>query len=177
MIATLLLILTAIGSGALLTYLYDTDAPLGARLCAGAGIGMALLGLVGFSWALLLGLTKTSVAMTGATVALPFALLVWPQFLASVKEKLITSVRMGATFILQPSAAGVVLILSYILAAIVLGLFFAHAIFQRDGAIYTSSINSYGDLPFHVSVVSSFAFGENFPPEHPHLAGARLTYP
>ena len=26
-------------------------------------------------------------------------------------------------------------------------------------------------------MVSSFAFGENFPPEHPHLAGARLTYP
>jgi len=26
-------------------------------------------------------------------------------------------------------------------------------------------------------MITSFAYGENFPPEHPEFAGARLTYP
>ncbi|HEV7501373.1 MAG TPA: hypothetical protein VGQ33_15270, partial [Vicinamibacteria bacterium] len=34
-----------------------------------------------------------------------------------------------------------------------------------------------GDLPFHLSIVASFLYGHNFPPEHPELIGARLTYP
>ena len=38
-------------------------------------------------------------------------------------------------------------------------------------------LNNYGDLPFHISVITRFAFGQNFPPEDPTFAGARFTYP
>jgi hypothetical protein len=38
-------------------------------------------------------------------------------------------------------------------------------------------MNNFGDLPFHLSVISSFAFGNNFPPEDPTYAGVRFTYP
>jgi hypothetical protein len=34
-----------------------------------------------------------------------------------------------------------------------------------------------GDMPFHAAVVTGFAHGENFPPQHPELAGTPLTYP
>jgi hypothetical protein len=38
-------------------------------------------------------------------------------------------------------------------------------------------MNNFGDLPFHLSVISSFAYGNNFPPQDPTYAGVRFTYP
>jgi len=38
-------------------------------------------------------------------------------------------------------------------------------------------LNNYGDLPFHLSVITRFAFGQNFPPEDPTFSGVRFTYP
>ena len=32
-------------------------------------------------------------------------------------------------------------------------------------------------FPFHLSVITRFAFGQNYPPEDPTFAGARFTYP
>jgi hypothetical protein len=43
--------------------------------------------------------------------------------------------------------------------------------------IFTGVLNNFGDLPFHLSVISSFAYGNNFPPEDPTYAGVRFTYP
>jgi hypothetical protein len=61
--------------------------------------------------------------------------------------------------------------------AVLLERFFSRAVFERDGAIWTGAINNVGDLPLHASMVTSFAYGANFPPEHSQFAGARLTYP
>ena len=46
-----------------------------------------------------------------------------------------------------------------------------------DGGISTGVDHNLGDLPFHIAVITSFVYGDNFPPEHPELAGVRLTYP
>src|SRR5205085_7941991 len=43
--------------------------------------------------------------------------------------------------------------------------------------IFTGVDTNLGDLPFHIAVVSGFAYGDNFPPQHPEFAGVRLTYP
>ena len=48
MIISLALSFIAIASGAVLTYIYDEDAPLASRLCSGACIGFGAMGLVGF---------------------------------------------------------------------------------------------------------------------------------
>jgi len=55
MIVSLALSLIAIASGALLTYTWDEEAPLASRLCNRACIGFALLALIGFVLALLIG--------------------------------------------------------------------------------------------------------------------------
>jgi hypothetical protein len=62
-------------------------------------------------------------------------------------------------------------------ASIVLVAVVSRAMYVRDGAVFTGDVHNLGDLPFHMAIVSSFVHGENFPPEHPELAGARLTYP
>lgn len=45
------------------------------------------------------------------------------------------------------------------------------------GGITTAPAGNYGDLAFHLSVISSFAFGGNMPPENPIFAGLTFTYP
>ena len=46
-----------------------------------------------------------------------------------------------------------------------------------EGGIATGNRHNYGDLPFHMGVAAGFAYGDNFPPMHPELAGVALTYP
>ena len=55
---------------------------------------------------------------------------------------------------------------------------FERAMFEGgDGTIYTGVDHNIGDLPFHIALIHGFVYGANFPPEHPELAGVRLTYP
>ena len=64
MIASLALALLVTFSGTLATYLYDENASLGARLCAGVCLGLAAFSLVGFVVASLVGLTGAAILIT-----------------------------------------------------------------------------------------------------------------
>src|SRR6266576_2875824 len=75
MIISLALSLLAITSGTLLTYTYDDGAPLASRLCSGACIGFAAMGLTGFIIALFFGLNPYTLGLAAADVALPAFLL------------------------------------------------------------------------------------------------------
>ena len=66
MIASLLLALLVTLSGTVATYLYDENASLGARLCAGAALGLSALGLVSFVVASLIGLSGMAVFFSTA---------------------------------------------------------------------------------------------------------------
>ena len=54
---------------------------------------------------------------------------------------------------------------------------FSRAVIEDSTGLSTGLLNNFGDLPFHLSVITSFAFGNNFPPEDPTYAGVRFTYP
>jgi hypothetical protein len=54
---------------------------------------------------------------------------------------------------------------------------FQRAVIDVPEGMFTGVINNFGDLPFHVSVISGFAFGNNFPPQDPTYAGVKFTYP
>src|SRR5437016_189384 len=56
-------------------------------------------------------------------------------------------------------------------------LIFSRALLEKPEGMYTGVLNNYADLPFHLSVITRFAFGQNFPPEDPTFAGVRFTYP
>ncbi|MFH1106278.1 MAG: hypothetical protein V1787_00115 [Candidatus Micrarchaeota archaeon] len=47
---------------------------------------------------------------------------------------------------------------------------------SADGSIY-SIANAWGDYPLHFGIINSFAYGDNFPPAYPNLAGAAMRYP
>jgi len=178
MIASLVLALLAVASGTFATYLYEERTALAHRLCAGTCTGLAGLGLIGFISASLLGLTLLSILLTILVLAIPMAL-VWmnPPRRNRLRSQLqFTSQSVGRALI-HPTRAHLGFVIFYSLTAVVLWKVFSRAMIVLPEGIYTGALNNFGDLPFHLSVISGFAFGNNFPPEDPTYAGVRFTYP
>jgi hypothetical protein len=177
MIISLALSLIAIASGALLTYSWDDDAPLASRLCTGACIGFALLGLIGFSLALSIGLTNANLTVTALLLATPLLLLWNSTVRAQVDADVTSTIKAISRATTSPDRWAYIYFVFYAMVAIIMWLVFARAMFEKPDGIYTGVLNNYGDLPFHLSVITRFAFGGNYPPEDPTFAGARFTYP
>lgn len=173
----LVLALMLIAGGALFTYLYDEDAPLVSRLSAGACLGFAAFGLIAFVFASLFGLTTITLVLATVVVVLPPAALLGVSGRARVSEDIKAAARDLRRAVLRPSLGACLRSLFYAAVALVLWLVFERAMFERADGIYTGLLNNYGDLPFHLSVITSFVKGANFPPEDPTYAGASFTYP
>ena len=169
----LLLALVAVAGFTLATYLYETDAPLSARVCAGACTGFAALGLAGFLFASFLGLTPLALILTAVVVGSPLVMLKDAGTRARLREDWQTA--RGA--ILHPARGAAPLFLFYAAAALLFWLLFDRVMIESDGGISTGVTNNYGDLPFHLGVITSFVYGENFPPQDPEFAGVKFTYP
>ncbi|HEY0404775.1 MAG TPA: hypothetical protein VGC89_03555, partial [Pyrinomonadaceae bacterium] len=177
MFPSLVLALLATMAGALATYLYDDGAPLAARLCAGACVGLAALGLLGFIFASFLGLTPLSLSLAAATTASPLLLLRDAGLRTRARADLLESSRSLRRAVLHPSWSKTLPFVFYALIALLLWMVFDRALFELPEGLYTGVQNNYGDLPFHLSVITGFARGENFPPQDPTFAGVRFTYP
>src|SRR5688572_20056756 len=121
----LLLALAAIAGATVLTYLYDRDAPLWPRLCAGVCLGFAALGLVGFVLASLLGMTTTAVTLDGLVCASPLLLLARREWRARVAADAAEGMRALGRALTGKGGTGTLVF--YAAAAVVFGLVFAHA--------------------------------------------------
>lgn len=177
MILSVAIALFATASGTLASYLYDEGAALAARLCAGACIGIAALGLVGFVFASLLGLTPLAIIFTSLVLALPLLSLRNPKRRALVQQDLSATHRAIHQAYLDPRRLPLGYIIFYTVVTIVLWRAFQRAMIDVPEGIFTGAMNNFGDLPFHLSVITGFAFGNNFPPEDPTYAGVKFTYP
>ncbi|HSE20876.1 MAG TPA: hypothetical protein VLB68_04440 [Pyrinomonadaceae bacterium] len=177
MTVSLVLALLVTISGTVATYLYDRRASFAARLCAGACFGLAVLGLAGFVFASLLGLTPTAIFLSTSFCCLPF--ITWfdrakrQTFFADVKSAIVSAQNL----FLKPNAVSVGYALFYGAVILILWKVFDRAMIEDNEGISTGLLNNFGDLPFHLSVVTSFALGDNFPPDDPTYAGVRFTYP
>ncbi|HYH85588.1 MAG TPA: hypothetical protein VEX60_08895 [Pyrinomonadaceae bacterium] len=172
-----LLALAAIAGATLLTYLYDREALLWSRLCVGVCVGFAALGVVGFVFASWLGMTPLALALAGAVCGSPLLLLfqrgLHGRFQVEVGDAML-ALRRAFT---RPGKRGTGEGFFYVVAALLFWLVFDRAMYQNAGGVFTGVDTNIGDLPFHIAVISGFAHGENFPPQHPEFAGVRLTYP
>jgi hypothetical protein len=171
----LLLALAAISGATVLTYSYDRDAGIWSRLCAGVCLGFAALGLVGFVFASVLGMGQASLMLAGLVCGAPLMLLAR----ADWRERLRADLREGAGLFRRALAGkgGAGALVFYLVAALLFWFVYARAMYQTPEGIFTGVDTNIGDMPFHLAVVTGFAYGENFPPQHPEFAGVRLTYP
>ena len=172
-----ILLLIAILSGTLLSFLYDETSGLAARLCFGAATGLMLLAFVGFLLALLMGLTGISVAIAGLVMLAPFFLLAKARHRRQIVAEIKSAKRAASSALRRPNRRSAAYALFFVLVAVMLGLIFARGAYQTSDGIYTGVQNNLGDLPLHLQVISSFAQGHNFPPEDPTFSGMRFAYP
>lgn len=175
MFFTLLLTLIAVTGGTLVTYLFDRNAAFAARVATGACVGLAAMALVGFIIASIIGLTPIALVLTALVLLSPLVLLWKPEL--GVRDDLTCAWRDVKDAVARPSLETIANFIFYALISYLLWRVFGRAMFERDGAIYTGYVNNLGDLPFHLQVITSFAHGQNFPPEDPTYAGARFAYP
>ena len=155
----LLITLLACTDGVLLTGFIFVRASLKTRLCFGAVIGLVGLSWIGFLCALLVGLNWLSIGVTTAIFGAGAFFL--RRFAPS-------SIRPALKFSL---------LIYYGLWVIFFGWLFARVIVIEADGLHTAPANNYGDLPFHFSVVTSFADGDNFPPHSPIFHSLKFTYP
>ena len=177
MIISLALTLIAIASGFVLTYTFEEDEPLASRLCAGACIGFALIGTLGFLLASAFGLYAITLALTAAITAAPLLLLIGESYRNRVNQDANQALRAISRASTRPNRWDFIYFLFYAAFAIGMWLIFRRAFLEQSDGIATGVLNNFGDLPFHLSVITRFAYGQNFPPEDPTFAGVRFTYP
>lgn len=170
----LLLALIAIAGGTVATYLYQRDESLVARVCVGACTGFAALGLAGFVLASVLGLTYLTLGLAGLFVASPLLLLRD----AYRRGRVVADWREAKRAVAHPAKGGGKTFLFYAVVMVALWLLFDRVMIETDaGGFATGVTNNYGDLPFHLGVITSFVYGNNFPPQDPEFAGVKFTYP
>ncbi|HEV2883515.1 MAG TPA: hypothetical protein VGW36_01585 [Pyrinomonadaceae bacterium] len=177
MITSLALLLFAIASGTLATYLYDESDSFAGRLCAGACIGITVLGLAGFVFASFLGLTTESILLTLIVLLIPFVSLINRERRLAILGDLGRNIRSITGAISHPSRIPLGYTAFYLVVAAVFWQCFQRAVIETPEGIATGVLNNFGDLPFHLSVITSFAYGNNFMPEDPTYSGVRFTYP
>ncbi len=173
----LLLALSALLGGTLLTYLYDDDAPWYARMATGWCAGLALEGLVCFIISSFMGLTSASLIAAAILTAAPLALLSQRAWRARVSYDVRACVRELQSAVARPTWATTLPLALFVACAALFWFVFDRAFYAQAGELLTGVENNLGDLPFHLSIITGFAQGANFPPQHPEYAGARLTYP
>jgi hypothetical protein len=157
--------LLAVANGALLTLPVIEKTHASTRVAIGSVLGIATLSWVAFLAALTMGLNAISIGVTVATFAVGLAVqarLLGRGRIAAALRECGLSLGGGAYYVAW--------------AALLAWLFSRVVMFYPDG-MHTAPANNYGDLPFHFSVITSFAYGENLPPQNPIFGGMKFTYP
>ena len=154
MIASLALSLIAIASGTLLTYTYDEGAPLASRLCSGACIGFAAMALAGFILALLFGLNPYTIGFTAALLLSPALLLKSQATRNQIDQDINQALKAVSRATSKPDRWAFIYFVFYAGVTIIMWLVFDRALLEKPEGIYTGVLNNYGDLPFHISVIT-----------------------
>ena len=162
-----LAVVAALAGGTALAGFLERSWGWAARLAAGVPLGLALLGLTGFPLASKLGLGAPALLGAVALTLLPAAALLLPA--ARAAWRVPPPAPPGRRAWIEPAA--------FVLAGLALVATVERAMLSSDRGIGIGTEHNYGDLPFHLAVITGFAWGDNYPPEHPELAGTRLTYP
>ena len=163
MIVVIFLMILAILNGVLLTYLVIEQCPLVIRFCAGSVIGLALLAWIGYLVSLLLlALNIQSILITCFIFIILLFFLI--RKIKPFNKKIVINTKVSV-------------IIYTIVWVILFSSLYSHVIrFTPDG-LFTGPYGNWFDISFHLSSITSFAYGENFPTENPFYAGQPFRYP
>src|SRR5262245_6910084 len=157
--------LFAVANGALLTLPVIEKIHASTRIAIGSVFGIAALSWIALLTALPMGLNAISISVTVAIFAIGLA----------VQVRFIGRGRIAAA--LRQCGLSLGGGFYYVAWAALLAWLFLRVVMFYPGGMHTAPANNYGDLPFHFSVITSFAYGDNLPPQNPIFAGMKFTYP
>ncbi|HEV2989135.1 MAG TPA: hypothetical protein VG759_11895 [Candidatus Angelobacter sp.] len=177
MFAACILLFVAILGGTALTLAYAPREHFALRICMGASTGLALLATIGFALASFLGMGRTTILVASGCLALPLLLLLSRNYRSNMLMEIKTTAQSFWVAVNRPSRTKIACFIFYVFIAVLLGLVFGRAVFEKPDGIYTGMANNLGDLPMHMQVIHSFTEGHNFPVQDPTYAGLRFTYP
>jgi len=172
MIAVLLALAVAT-SGALLSYLYDNTSPFAVRAALGICSGFALFATIAFGLSCWIGLNAGSIVLSLAFLLAPVVVTrnVWR---AGLQRDL--GVLKNAEDGDSPRAKGAAHLGLGLLMAL-LAWVYTRVCYEKPDGLYTAFATNLGDLPLHLQIISSFAWGQNFPPQNPIWSGSLFAYP
>lgn len=146
------------------------------RIVYGVVIGLGLHTWVVYLFSLLWGLQDRCIYLSISLLivfSLIFIIFRWNTLKMGVKDEVL---RIKNDFLLNRLSYYIHIAVFLFFAVIFLRLFYRTIIWHEDG-MYIGLPNNYGDLPLHLGYITSFAWGNNIPPQNPSLAGKALTYP
>lgn len=140
------------------------------RIFYGVLIGFVVSTWIGYIEALIFGLDLNTVIFISAFLLILTFLSLFINY-RPIKNQVVPPLKnfLKSEVIVQ------ILILSCILFPVLYELF-GRVIIWKDDGIHTGLIYNFGDLPYHWSMLNSFLYGENFPPQIPFYSGYPLRY-
>ena len=175
-IPAILLALVATIGGTIATYGFDRGSPAYARLATGCVIGFTTLAFAGFLVSLALGLGAASLIVAAVVTSLPTLLLRNREVRDTIRADVVELRDRAVGGFRRPTGATLVTLVYG--AAIAIGIWFIadRTFFETPDGMYIGNVNNLGDLPYHVQISASFAYGQNFPPQNPVFAGSGFSY-
>jgi len=156
--------------GFAVTLLYKDELFFEERIFYGTLIGFFTSTWIGYIEALFFGLDLNTIIFTSAVLLILTLIILLINF-SLVSKRIVPPFRN----LLNTEVISQIVIVSLILFPVFYVLFGRVIIWKEDG-IYTGLIYNFGDLPYHWSMINSFIYGDNLPPEIPFYSGYALRY-
>ena len=158
----------------LLSYLVEVRVPYLVRISFSFVVGLIAFSLLSFALAWLIGLTWVSIG-----VAALGSFLIPVVVTSRVRRNAIEEFK-AQLFLLKSltwNRSKILAVVFVCFGVVFLALVFDRGFYEDNGAIMTKNVDNYADLTLHLALVNSFVHGNNFPPKHPALPKASLSYP
>ncbi len=157
--------------GFLITYFFKLKLYLEERLCIGGLIGFVSFGYLMLVITFFNGLNAISLSLGLFVLTLTTTLLFSKTGLQEIKNDFIDLTR---------RAKQRTWIFFWVWVAFFAGwmdILVGNLFTFEKGAFYIQPVHSYGDISWHLSLISSFAYGNNFLPVSPIFTGGKISYP
>lgn len=167
---SLIILIDVIFVGLLITYFFRLELFLEARAAVGSLVGILVLGFLMLIISYFLGLNLLGLGIFLVMIN-SFGLVLLRRHTEKLKNEL-------ENFKIRFKELSWKLYLFFIgFFILVFGYLVSQLLTFNNGKYFVQPVHSYGDISLHLGIISSFAFGNNFPPQSPILAGAKISYP
>lgn len=171
MIGAILITINILFVGIILTYFFQLKMWLEQRLAAALLIGLILLSYISFTLAHFLEMSLANLAVSLLVINIAgFSVLRRQTFsllMEDIKD-LKSRYQKKSWQFFGGVMLGFILVFGYLVSQLMT---------YQEGTYFVQPVHAYGDISLHLGIISSFVYGNNFPPQNPNFSGTPISYP